>query len=342
MAMLKWIIFEMESLQNEVDEDREVSEEPHTPLIEIREVQRGFKSKQEAISLAENFYAAMCESLSYGSGRETTSNDPVCKFLNTENNDNFTFILGGTTNIGLEQWLPFHNKYSKMIKKATSLNVKIKSWMSNSCVVSYQHHFTFINDQQYTVNGNAVFVIKNDKKIRYMIETPRNDDLMAMNPIIASIMNIPKEKMISGLGLKSKEEAQELASNFNVTKLASIITTQNDDPIIKLIDSDTFVFISGTTIKTGIKEWLPFHNGFIKLIKQANSLIKVEEWMSNSIMMSYTFDLTFIDDQQCKIRGYSTMVIGNDKKIKYVIESPRNDDYRKMNMIIESIMDDQY
>eukprot|EP00486_Rosalina_sp_Unknown_P002880 CAMPEP_0201564260 /NCGR_PEP_ID=MMETSP0190_2-20130828/2377_1 /ASSEMBLY_ACC=CAM_ASM_000263 /TAXON_ID=37353 /ORGANISM="Rosalina sp." /LENGTH=339 /DNA_ID=CAMNT_0047980187 /DNA_START=19 /DNA_END=1038 /DNA_ORIENTATION=+ len=339
MAMLKWIMFEMETLQNQAGYDQELSDVPHSPLIEIHDVQRGFKSKEQAHTLAENFYAAICASLS--SDRETTANDPVCKFLNTDN-DNFTFILGGTTSSGLEQWLPFHNKYGKMIKKATSLNVKIKSWMSNSCVVTYQHHFTFINDQQYTVHGNAVFVIKNDKKIKYVIETPRNDDLMAMNPIIASIMNIPKEKMVSGLGLKSKEEAQELASNFNVTKLASIITAEDDDAVMKLIDTNDFTMISAGSIMTGTKDWIPFHNGFIQMINTANSWVKVEEWMSNSITMSYQFDLTFIDDQECTIRGYSTIVVSNDKKIKYVVESPQYDDHRKMNMIIESIMEDDY
>ena len=337
MAMLKWIMFEME---RDINEDRQRTPSPsqEPPLIEVSSVERGFKSKDQAQKLAEGFYEAICETLS--SEKETTAAHPICKFLNT---DNFTFIVGGTATTGLEQWLPFHNKYGKMIKKATSVNVHIKSWMSNSCVVQYEHHLTFINNQQYTVHGHTVFVVKNDKKIKYVIETPCYDDLNAMNPIIASILNIPKEKMVSGLGLKSKEEAQELAANFNVTKLASVITTDDNDPVMKLIDINNFSMISGNNIMTDIQEFTKFHNSYIRMIKKANSFVKVEEWMANSIVCSIQLNLTFIDDQECTIRGYSIIVVGIDKKIKYAVESPRSGHNQKMNAIIDSIMNvDEY
>lgn len=94
--------------------------------------------------------------------------------------------------------------------------------------------------------------------------------------------------------IKCEQEAQEFVQGFLKADLATFEgkeLTETDDFIVKYFNANRFTHISGGNI-IPFQDYISFHNGYVKLVKEATASIKVLSWMSHSIATSYTYDIS--------------------------------------------------
>ena len=139
-------------------------------------------------------------------------------------------------------------------------------------------------------------------------------------------------------GLKSLEEAQGFIDNF-ANELAKTLNgskdiKESDDLVTKYLNCDKFKYIAAGKEYESISSWLARQNGFIKITKNINMSYSVKCWMTSSIVASYKYNITFINDKQVEVKGMISMVIGNDQKIAFVVQTPQNEDLIKIKKLL--------
>ena len=144
------------------------------------------------------------------------------------------------------------------------------------------------------------------------------------------------------VGFKSREEVAKYCSDF-YNELCKTLSstdevTEESDFVKKYIDDKLTIIQNGSITSTNsAKNWLPYHNNFVKLCKKVTVDTKIESWTANSFVVSYVYNCIFFNDKALLIRGMTSIVVGKDKKILYLIETAYNDSAQKVGEFIQSL-----
>ena len=213
--------------------------------------------------------------------------------------------------------------------------------MSNQTFIEWRTDFS--SDASIQVIEDSRFKKKegfNDLRAYILKKSPKKDNKRKKRASrVLTDIDFDEKK---GSGFESPEEAVEFTNNFynalceSLSRDTEIIIT--DDMITKYLSTYNFVLIHNGIVLNGVKQWIPFHNALNKVVKKVNTDIKIESYCGYSIALSYVSNMIFINGQHCVIRGNTSIVVGNDKKIRYLVETPNNENLNEMKEIIKSIM----
>lgn len=135
-------------------------------------------------------------------------------------------------------------------------------------------------------------------------------------------------------GFKTLDEAQVFIQSFGdelSKRLNGDKDVKEDDELVtKYLNYDKFKYIAAGKEYDSVSSWLGRENKMMKITKNIMISYTVNCWMTSSIAASYKYNITFINNKQIEMNGIISLVIGNDKKITFVVQTPQNDDLVKI------------